>query len=64
VIQLDQGLDRFAVNKLAIRALVEDRGFDGRPPGRAHYDGKIYNAICPRSREELKKRQNEPQFVK
>jgi hypothetical protein len=61
--QLDEGLDRLAAKELVIRALTGDRGFDGPTTRKRLMEEKIYNAVCPKSREELKKRQNEPQFV-
>ena len=61
--QLDESLDRLAGKALEIKALGGDRGFDGPTTRNRLAKEKIYNAICPRSREELKKRQNEQKFV-
>ena len=61
--QLGESLDRLAVKELCIKALAGDRGFDGPTTRKRLAKEKIYNAICPRSREELKKRQNEQKFV-
>src|SRR5260370_32078068 len=48
----------------AIQQVCGDRGFDS-PPNREllEKDG-IYNAICPKSPTELKKRMNDSEFVK
>jgi hypothetical protein len=61
--QLDESLDRFAVKDLDVKALAGDRGFDGPTTRNRLMKEKIYNAICPRSREELKKRQDEQKFI-
>jgi len=61
--QLDESLDRLSVKDLEIRVLAGDRGFDGPTTRNRLMKEKIYNAICPRSREELKKRQDEQKFI-
>ncbi len=61
--QLGEGLDRLAVKGMVVRALAGDRGFDGPAMRKRLLKENIYNAICPRSRAELKKRQNEPDFI-
>jgi hypothetical protein len=61
--QLDESLDRLAVKDLDVRALAGDRGFDGPTTRNRLMREEIYNAICPRSREELKKRQGEQKFI-
>jgi hypothetical protein len=61
--QLDESLDRLAFREVSIKALAGDRGFDGPTTRKRLIKDEIYNAICPRSREELKKRQEEPKFI-
>ncbi len=61
--QLDGGLDRLAVKGMVIRALVGDRGFDGPAMRKRLMKENIYNAICPRSPAELKKRHEELNFI-
>lgn len=61
--QLDESLDRLADKALGVKALAGDRGFDGPTTRNRLMEEKIYNAICPRSREELKKRQDEQKFI-
>ena len=61
--QLDESLDRLAFREVSIKALAGDRGFDGPTTRKRLLKDEIYNAVCPRSREELKKRQGEPDFI-
>jgi len=61
--QLDESLDRLAVKEMCVSALAGDRGFDGATTRKRLAEEQIYNAVCPRSREEMKKRQNEQKFI-
>lgn len=61
--QLDESLDRLAGKGISIKSLTADRGFDGPTTRQRLAAEKIYNAICPRSRDELKKRRKEIDFV-
>ncbi|OGV37177.1 MAG: hypothetical protein A2X48_04710 [Lentisphaerae bacterium GWF2_49_21] len=61
--QLAESLDRLSARDLEVKALAGDRGFDGPTTRNRLMKEKIYNAICPRSREELKKRQDEQKFI-
>jgi hypothetical protein len=61
--QLDESLDRLSARDMEIKALAGDRGFDGSTTRNRLMEKKIYNAICPRSREELKKCQDEQKFI-
>ena len=46
----------------SIGAIAADRGFDGKPSCRLLEERNIYNAICPKSPEELEKRNTEEKF--
>ncbi len=61
--QLDESLNRLLGKEMAIKTLTADRGFDGPTTRKRLAKERIYNAICPRSREELKRRRNEPVFT-
>src|SRR5207253_8780531 len=47
----------------AIRQVSGDRGFDSAPNRALLEKDGIYNAICPKSPTELKKRMNDSEFV-
>jgi len=47
----------------SIRAVSGDRGFDSQPNRELLEKGGIYNAICPKAPDELKKRMKDGKFV-
>jgi len=62
--KLDESLNRLKTNGIGIRSVTGDRGFDSSAVRKTLAEDKIYNGICPRNPEELKKRRNEPEFLR
>ena len=62
---LGRSLERMkgAVGGLAIREVVGDRGFDSQANRELVEKAGIYNGICPKSPEDLKKRMKDGKFV-
>lgn len=60
--KLDECLDRLEAMGVDISGVAGDRGFDSASMKKRLLGGKIYNAICPKDRRELGRRQEEPRF--
>jgi hypothetical protein len=62
---LGRSLERLqqSVGGPAIRQVAGDRGFDSQPNRDLLENSRIYNAICPKSPRELKKKLQEGEFV-
>lgn len=60
--KLEECLDRLESMGVDISGVAGDRGFDAASMKKRLLGGKIYNAICPKDRRELGRRQEEPRF--
>ena len=64
--KLEECLDRLAGRKIDVTGIAGDRGFDSASTSKrlARPGNEIYNAICPKDKTELARRQEDPRFRK
>jgi len=64
--KLEECLDRLAGRKMDVTGIAGDRGFDSASTSKrlARPGNEIYNAICPKDKTELARRQEDPRFRK
>jgi len=64
--KLEECLDRLAVRNINVTGIAGDRGFNSASISKrlARPGNEIYNAICPKDKAELARRQEDPRFRK